>query len=98
MEQKTSNSLFRNLALCVAVILAAVIVGRAYTYKYRVQNTVVVTGLGETEFESDLIVWSGAITADASDVATGYAQIERSKKKVQDYLTKKGLAADAGVF
>ncbi len=98
MEQKSSNSLFRNLALCAAVILAAVIVGRAYTYKYRVQNTVVVTGLGETEFESDLIVWSGAITADASDVATGYAQIERSKKKVQDYLTKKGLAADAVVF
>ncbi len=98
MEQKSSNSLLRSLALCAAVILAAVIVGRAYTYKYRVQNTVVVTGLGETEFESDLIVWTGAITADASDVATGYAQIERSKKKVQDYLTKKGLAADAVVF
>lgn len=43
----------------IAIILSAYLLGRAYTYKYRSQDTVVVTGLGETEFESDLIVWSG---------------------------------------
>lgn len=76
----------------IAVILSAYLLGRAYTYKYRSQDTVVVTGLGETEFESDLIVWSGVLTAEADNVADGYRQIEQSKRKVNDYLASKGIA------
>lgn len=86
------------LVLALAAVACAVVLGRAYTYKYRVQDTVVVTGLGETEFTSDLIVWSGALTAEAQNVAAGYAQIESSKKKVQDYLASKGVPAEAVVF
>ncbi|MDE6623095.1 MAG: SIMPL domain-containing protein [Alistipes sp.] len=86
------------LVLALAAVACAVVLGRAYTYKYRVQDTVVVTGLGETEFTSDLIVWSGALTAEAQNVAAGYAQIEASKKKVQDYLASKGVPAEAVVF
>ena len=86
------------IILGIAAVLSAYVLGRAYTYKYRAQDTVVVTGLGETEFTSDLIVWSGTLTAEAQSVATGYAQIEQSKKKVQDYLAAKGLPAEAVVF
>ena len=86
------------IILGIAAVLSAYVLGRAYTYKYRAQDTVVVTGLGETEFTSDLIVWSGTLTAEAQNVATGYAQIEQSKKKVQDYLAAKGLPAEAVVF
>lgn len=84
--------------IALAAVCCAYVLGRAYTYKYRSQDTIVVTGLGETEFTSDLIVWSGALTAEAQNVAAGYAQIEQSKKKVQEYLTSKGLPADAVVF
>ena len=86
------------IILVSAAVLSAYVLGRAYTNKYRAQDTVVVTGLGETEFTSDLIVWSGTLTAEAQNVATGYAQIEQSKKKVQDYLAAKGLPAEAVVF
>lgn len=82
----------------LAAIVCALVLGRAYTYKFRAQDTIVVTGLGETEFTSDLIVWSGTLTAEAQNVAAGYAQIEQSKEKVQKYLQEKGLAADAVVF
>ena len=82
----------------LAVLLSAYTLARAYTYKYRAQNTIVVTGLGETEFESDLIVWTGVITAEAQNVETGYRQIEQSKQKVQAYLTQKGIPAEAVVF
>ena len=68
----------------IAIILSAYLLGRAYTYKYRSQDTVVVTGLGETEFESDLIVWSGVLTAEAAEAADGYRRIEQSKRKVSD--------------
>ena len=34
------------LLLGLAAVVCAVVLGRAYTYKYRAQDTVVVTGLG----------------------------------------------------
>jgi len=82
----------------VAVVAAAVVLGRAYTFKFRAQNTIVVTGLGETEFTSDLIVWSGYIEAEAQDVAAGYARIERSKQLVAEYIASKGIPSEAVVF
>jgi len=85
-------------ATAVTALLCVWVLGRAYTYKYRSQDTIVVTGLGETEFTSDLIVWTGTLTAEAQDVATGYAQIKASKAKVQAYLKSKGLPAEAVVF
>lgn len=88
----------RYLILGIAAVVCAVVLGRAYTYKYRSQDTILVTGLGETEFTSDLIVWSGTLTAEAGNVAQGYAQIEQSKAKVQQYLAAKGLPAEAVVF
>lgn len=86
------------IVIGIAAIVCAVILGRAYTYKYRSQDTILVTGLGETEFTSDLIVWSGTLTAEAQNAAAGYAQIEASKEKVQAYLSDKGLPAGAVVF
>ena len=86
------------ILLGIAAIVCAVVLARAYTYKYRSQDTIVVTGLGETEFTSDLIVWSGTLTAEAENVAAGYARIEQSKQKVQKYLADKGVPAEAVVF
>lgn len=86
------------LILGVAIVASAWLLARAYTYKFHAQETIVVTGLGETEFVSDLIVWNGFITAESQNVEAGYAQIEASKKKVHDYVLSKGIPADAIVF
>ena len=82
----------------LAVVVAAGLLGRAYTYKFRTQQTIVVTGLGETEFSSDKIVWSGTLTAEAPTAAEGYAQIEKSKAKVLHYITSKGVDTKSVVF
>lgn len=86
------------IIIALAIVLAAWLLGRAYTYKYRSQDTIVVTGLGETEFASDLIVWSGELVYETQDVASGYAQLERNKKKVIDFVTSRGLKAEQIVF
>lgn len=88
----------KQLILAAAIILSAALLARAYTYKFRAQDTIVVTGLGETDFASDLIVWNGFLTAESHDVATGYAEIEKSKRLVADYIASKGIPADAIVF
>ncbi|MBQ2019891.1 MAG: SIMPL domain-containing protein [Rikenellaceae bacterium] len=89
---------FNTIAIALSIVLAALLLGRAYTYKYRAQETVVVTGLAEREFTSDLIVWRGWITAEARDAAEGYKQIEQSKEKVLQFITSHGIAADSVVF
>ena len=89
---------FNAVVIALCIVLSAIFIGRAYTYKYRVQDTIEVTGLGETDFTSDLIVWRGWITAEAGDVASGYARIESSRKKVLDYIVSKGIPADSVVF
>ena len=88
----------KSLIIGAAVVMSAWLLGRAYTYKYRSQNTIVVTGLGETSFTSDLIVWEGEISFETTDVATGYAQLERSKDKVQEFITARGVPAESIVF
>lgn len=84
--------------IALAVVVAAALVARAYTYKFRAQQTIVVTGLGETEFASDKIVWSGTLTAEAPTAAAGYAQIEQSKAKVLAFITSKGVESKNVVF
>ena len=84
--------------IALGIVVSAALLGRAYTYKYRAQDTIVVTGLGETEFVSDLIVWSGVLTAEATNAAAGYAQLEANKEKVQKYLLAKGIPEEAVVF
>lgn len=86
------------LIIAVAAVLSASVLGRAYTYKFQQQETITVTGLGETEFESDLIVWSGYITAESQDVAAGYARIEKNKQMVTDFIASRGIPAESIVF
>lgn len=86
------------LIVAVAAVACAWVLGRAYTYKFHQQETITVTGLGETQFESDLIVWTGYLTAESQDVASGYAQIEKNKRLVADFMASKGIPDDAIVF
>ena len=92
------KQIWKFAVLGLALVISAYTLARAYTYKYRAQNTIVVTGLGETEFTSDLIVWNGWITAEADNVADGYAELERSKRKVQQFIAGRGIPAETVVF
>jgi len=51
-----------------------------------------VTGLGETEMQSDWISWQGTIVAEASSRADCYRKLEQNRKTVSAYLTEHGVA------
>lgn len=84
------------LGLCAIVALA--VLGNAYKFKYRNADTITVTGLGEQEFTSDIIVWRGCLTQQCASVEEGYARLEANKAKVQQYLNAKGINNDQVVF
>lgn len=85
-------------AIAVAIVIGALILARAYTYKYRSQETVVVTGLGETEFVSDLIVWRGTLNVETQNVEAGYKQLERDKKIVSDFIKAQGIDSESTTY
>lgn len=82
----------------LAIVIAAIVIGSAYKFKYRVADNIVVTGLGEKEFVSDLIVWQGWLVEQSPTIENGYAKLEANKKKVQEYIRSKGIADSAVVF
>lgn len=87
-----------SIVIGLSIMVGAAIIGSAYTYKYRTQETVIVTGLGEKEFTSDLVVWRAWITAEAGDVMNGYRRIEESKGKVQEFIRNRGIPDSCAVF
>lgn len=79
-------------------VIALAVLGEAYKFKYKNADTITVTGLGEQEFTSDVIVWRAGLTQQATSVEQGYAQLEANKTKVQQYLISKGIEPSAVVF
>lgn len=92
------KELWKYVILGVSIVISVIILATAFTYRYRAQDTIVVTGLGETEFTSDLIVWEGTISVESFDKLDGYAQIEKSRKKVTAYIKSKGIPEEAVSF
>lgn len=84
--------------LFFTVIIGCCILGEAYKYKYREQQTITVTGLGEQEFTSDMIVWRGWIVVDDQSIANGYAKLEEDKAKVLKFIESNGIKSDEVVF
>jgi len=79
------------LLIVVAIIIASVLFSTAYKYKFKTAETIVVTGLAETDFTSNQIVWSGRINRYGYDLKQVYSDIKADEKAVKNYLNNKGL-------
>ena len=87
------NNLWKYIIIASAVVLSAMVLASAYTQRARSQTgTITVTGLGEREFSSDIIVINGTIETENMDAAEGYRELEKSRSAVLNLLTKNGGA------
>lgn len=93
MRKNTPAILF-----ALAIIIAAFILGNAVINRNRPQGTINVTGLGESNFTSDLIVWEGNFSRESKDLTSAYADLESDKKAVTTYLKSKGIPEDQLIF
>ncbi|MDF2156595.1 SIMPL domain-containing protein [Algoriphagus sp. CAU 1675] len=86
------------ILFAIAIIVAAFILGNAVINRNKAQGTIHVTGLGETNFTSDLIVWEGNFSRESRDIKSAYSDLEKDRKAVTEYLKSKGIPADQLVF
>ena len=84
------------IGLCIVV--SAAIIGNAYKFKYKSQDVITVTGLGELEFVSDLIVWQGYFSQESLNLQDAYKQLENNRNIIKEYLKSKGISDSAMVF
>jgi uncharacterized protein len=93
MNRNLSAGLFS-----IAIVVAAIVLGRAIINRNDKEGVISVTGLGETDFISDLIVWEGSFEKANFDLKQAYSDLEKDKKLINDYLTVKGIKPENIVF
>ncbi len=86
------------LIIAVAVVLTGYILGNAFKNRYDYQNTIAVTGAGKTDFESDLVVWSGYFQKKHPELKEAYAELDSDRTIIKEYLKSKGIPDNEIVF
>ncbi len=81
-----------------AIIIAAYFLGNAYVRRANPPQIISVTGLGNENFTSDLIVWEGQFSANNTVLILAFEQLNKDKEIVKSYLTSKGIKAEQIIF
>ncbi len=87
-----------SVVLGLAFIIACWIAASAIKYRSKSTETIVVTGLAEKDFISDLIVWNGSYSRKSLDLKSAYASLKQDENKIRKYLTGKGIADREMIF
>lgn len=84
--------------LGLAIIIAFWIAASAIKYRSKSTETIVVTGLAEKDFISDIIVWNGSYSRKSLDLKTAYSSLKQDENAIRKYLAGKGIAEKEMVF
>jgi len=82
----------------IAIVIGAYILGNAYMNRNKIDGTISVTGLGNADFTSDLIVWEGSFSKESINLEQAYSDLEKDKKIITEYLLSKGITKKELVF
>ncbi|MEP6616075.1 MAG: SIMPL domain-containing protein [Ginsengibacter sp.] len=90
--------IFVAIILGLSAIIAFWLAAAAFKYKAKSMETIVVTGLAEKDFISDLIVWNGSYSRKAMDLKSAYAAVKQDENMIRNYLVSKGIAENEMIF
>ncbi|PZW42461.1 hypothetical protein LX95_00773 [Mesonia algae] len=82
----------------IAIVAASIFLGKAYTDRNKVDGQIEVTGLGKTDFSSDLIVWEGSFGSENTNLKQAYLSLEEKKSTINAYLTNKGIQPEELIY
>ena len=82
----------------IAIVMAAYFLGNSYVKRANPQGVIQVTGSGNENFTSDLIVWEGSFTRTGLNLEQAYRELNSDKETVKNYLIEKGIKEENIVF
>lgn len=86
------------IVFSIAIVIAAIVLGNAYVKRTKIVGDISVTGLGEKNFISDLIVWNGSFSKENVDLKQAYTDLKNDKNTITDYLKQNGINTKEIVF
>ncbi len=86
------------IVIGLAVVITAMILGSSFVHRNADQESISVTGKAEKNFVSDLIVWKGSYSRDASTLKEAYVLLNQDAELIKSYLTSKGVEMGQCVF
>ncbi|GGH12881.1 SIMPL domain-containing protein [Sphingobacterium alkalisoli] len=82
----------------IAFIIFACVLANAYKYKYKVNNTINVTGNAKKDFESDIVKWSATYSRKSMDLSHASEQLRQDRNLVKDFLVRQGIKEEEILF
>jgi uncharacterized protein len=92
-----SHQLWSTVAISVAVVVSAAILGGAIQNIRRGNDTVTVTGSARRPIRSDFVVWRGSVSSQQTTMQAAYQDVRRYADRVKAYL-KDHRVPDANVI
>ena len=86
------------IVFAISIVAASIILGNAVINRNKKVGTISVTGLGEANFTSDLIVWEARFSQVNKDLKQAYADLKTDKETISEYLISKGLSDSVIIF
>ena len=86
------------IVFALSIVAASIILGNAVINRNKKVGTISVTGLGEANFTSDLIVWEARFSQVNKDLKQAYADLKTDKETISEYLISKGLSDSVIIF
>ena len=93
-----STSILVSLIAAMALIAAAWVLGNAYKYKYKVTNTINVTGNAKKDFDSDIVKWTASYSRKSLDLSQASEQLKQDRELVRSFLAQKGIKTNEILF
>jgi len=86
------------VAIGIAIIISAYILGNAFVNRYQSSEVIEVTGLGKKDFDSDLIVWRGSFSRKSMNLEQAYEMLDSDREKIKTYLSQKNISSEEIIF
>ncbi|WP_027138546.1 SIMPL domain-containing protein [Gaetbulibacter saemankumensis] len=86
------------VVFAIAIVIASIILGNAVVNRNKKAGNISVTGLGQTNFTSDLIVWEARFSQINKDLKQAYTDLKKDKETISEYFRSKGLHDSVIVF
>lgn len=93
-----SNLIIVTIIAVVGLIGTACILGSAYKYKYKVNNTINVTGNAKKDFEADIVKWTATYSKKSFELSDASEALKQDKELVKKFLLDKGIKENEIVF
>ncbi len=79
------------LSIAIALVVASIVAAWAITHRNARLDSVSVVGLGQRDFEADLIVWQGEFSRESKNLQEAYALLQRDRSATEQFLRSKGI-------